>query len=158
MLTSGKNLGGQFTAREGEAFALSQGHGVARAGLRPFDRGVSARRPVHLALTQYVHMDVVNGLSTFFIAVHHYPETFLAAQFQGQALGGKQNMASQGFVVFAQVIQGADGFLRDYQEMYRRLWGDIVEGEDLVIFVDDLRGYFSVDDFGEQSIHSCFSI
>jgi hypothetical protein len=33
-----------------------------------------------------------------------------------------------------------------------------VEGQDLVILVDDLRGYFSVDDLGEQSIHSCFSI
>ncbi len=36
--------------------------------------------------------------------------------------------------------------------------GNIVESEDLIIFVDDLRGYFSVDDLGEQSIHSCFSI
>jgi hypothetical protein len=42
--------------------------------------------------------------------------------------------------------------------MYRRLWGDIVEGENLVIFIDDLRGYFSVDDLGEQSIQSCFSM
>jgi len=30
MLTSGKNLGGQFTAREGNAFALSQFALVAR--------------------------------------------------------------------------------------------------------------------------------
>jgi hypothetical protein len=28
----------------------------------------------------------------------------------------------------------------------------------LIIFVDDLRGYFSVDDLGEQSIHSGFSM
>src|SRR5450830_788579 len=192
MLTSGKNLGLQFTAIESGRFALGHqtggcaasrnladtakpvgagllaiaaerstpGSGTLSPASRflPFVLGVSARRPVHLALTQHMHMYVIDGLPTFFNAVHHHTKAFLAAQFQGQALGGEENMPGQGLVLFGQVIERAYGFFRNDQEMHRCLWGDIVEGQDLVILVNDLGGYFSVDDLGEQSIHSCFSI
>lgn len=37
--------------------------------------------------------------------------------------------------------------------MYRCLRGDIVEGQNLVVLVDDLGRDFPVDDLGKQSIH-----
>lgn len=72
--------------------------------------GRSARRPVHLALTQNVHVNVVNRLASIFIAVHHYAKTVFAAQLFGQALCGKQNVPGQRFVFFGQVIEGGDVF------------------------------------------------
>src|SRR5471030_2253393 len=103
-------------------------------------------------------MNVINGLPAFFIAVHHHAKAFLAALFNSQTLSGKQNMAGQGFIVFGEVIEGADRLFWNDQKMHGRHRGNIVESEDLVIFIDDLRRYFPVDDLGEQSIHSCFSI
>src|SRR5690349_18775128 len=85
----------------------------------------SARWPVHLTLSKYVHMNVVDSLPTFFIAVHDNAETFFATQFQGQALGGEQDMSSQGLVVLGQVVQGTYRLLRDHQEVHRCLRGDI---------------------------------
>jgi hypothetical protein len=38
--------------------------------------------------------------------------------------------------------------------MHWRLWGDVVKSQYLIIFIDDLRRNFPVDDLGEQSIHS----
>ena len=75
-----------------------------------------------------------------------------------KALGGEQNVPGQRFIVFGQVVEGSHVLLGDHQEMHRCLGGNIVEGQYLVILVNDIRGYFSVDDLGEQSIHSCFSV
>lgn len=75
---------------------------------------------MHLALAKHVHMDVVDGLAAFGVAVHDDAEAFLAALFDGQALGGEQDMPGQGLVLFGQVVEGADVFLRDDQEMDRR--------------------------------------
>ena len=83
--------------------------GAARAfGSSYTGRAGSARRPVHLALSEYVHMNVVDGLPTLFIAVHDDPETLFTAQFQCQTLRGKQDMPGQCLVVFGQVIGGMD--------------------------------------------------
>ena len=65
----------------------------------------SARRPIHLALSEHMHMNVIDGLPTEFIAVHHHPEAFFATQLDGQALGRVQDMPSQSFVVLGQVIE-----------------------------------------------------
>lgn len=63
---------------------------------------------MHLALTEHVHMDVVDGLTAQLIAVHDHTKTVFAAQLFGQALSGEEDMASQAFVFFGQVIEGAD--------------------------------------------------
>jgi hypothetical protein len=65
---------------------------------------------VHLALAKHVHMDVVDGLAAFGVAVHDHAEAFLAALLDGQALGGEQDVAGQGLVFFGQVVEGADVF------------------------------------------------
>ncbi|MCY1177436.1 hypothetical protein D9M73_177460 [compost metagenome] len=103
-------------------------------------------------------MYVIDSLPTQFIAVHDDAEAVFATQFLCQALGGEQDVPRQCLVVLGQVVQGANGFLRDHQEMYRCLWGNVVEGQNLVVLVNDLRRDFPVDDLGEQSIHSCFSV
>lgn len=108
---------------------------------------------MHLALTQHMHMDVMHGLPTQLIAVHHHAEAFRAALLIGQALGGKEDVPGQELVVFAQLIEGTDVFFRDHQKMHRRLRADIVEGDDLIIFIQLARGDVSGDDLAEQTIH-----
>ena len=44
-----------------------------------------------------------------------------------------------------------DGFLGNHQNMNRRLRIDVLEGENFVVFVDDIGRYFSVYDFLEDS-------
>ncbi len=68
----------------------------------------SARWPVHLTLTEYVHVNVVDGLPAQLIAVHHHAEAFFAAQFEGQTLRREQDMSGQAFVFLGQIVQGAD--------------------------------------------------
>ncbi|MNV89110.1 hypothetical protein D3C71_1833780 [compost metagenome] len=67
-------------------------------------------------------------------------------------------MSGQCLVVLGEVVEGTNRLFRDDQKMHGGLWGDVVEGQNLVILVNDLGRYFSVDDLGEQSIHSCFSM
>ena len=118
----------------------------------------SARRPVHLALTQNVHMDVVDRLSAFFIAVHYHPEPVFAAQLFGEPLGSEQDMPCQRLVLFGQVVEGTDRFFGDNQKMNRCLWSYIVKSEYLIIFIDDLCRYFTVDNLGKQGIQSSVSV
>ncbi|MNH39010.1 hypothetical protein D3C79_1001220 [compost metagenome] len=92
---------------------------------------------------------MVDGLAAFRVAVHDHAEAFLAALLDGQALGGEQEVASQGLVLFGQVIEGTDVLFRDDQKMYWCRGGNVLEGQDLVIFIDDIRRYFPVDDFEE---------
>ena len=98
-------------------------------------------------------MDVIDRLATLRVAVHHYPEAFLAALLNGQALGGEEDVAGQGFVVFAKVVEGADVFFRDHQKVHRRGRADVVEGHDLIIFIKLARGDVPGDDLAEQTVH-----
>ncbi|MNH40060.1 hypothetical protein D3C79_1013190 [compost metagenome] len=92
---------------------------------------------------------MVDGLAAFRVAVHDHAETFLAALFDSQALGGEQDVASQGLVFFGQVIEGANVLFRDDQKMYRCRGCNVLEGQDLVVFIDDICRDFPVDDFEE---------
>lgn len=112
---------------------------------------------MHLALTQHMHMNVIDSLPTFFITVHDNAKTFFTTQLHGKALGREQDVPGQCFVIFGQVVQGAHRLLRNHQKMYRCLWGDVVEGQDLVVLVNNLCRDFPVDDLGEQSNPQLFS-
>src|SRR3546814_10418861 len=83
-------------------------------------------------------------------------DLFFATQFERQALGSEQDMPGQAFVLLGQIIKRADRFLRDDQKMHRCLRGDVVECQNLIIFVNDLGWNLPIDDLGKQSIHSCF--
>lgn len=122
----------------------------------------SARRPVHLALTQHVHVDVVHGLPAKVVAVHHHTEAFLAALLPGQALGGEEDMACQRPVCLGQVLEGGNVPFRDDQEVHRRLRADIVKRDNFLVFVELARGNFPAtilqnrQSMGDSSGLGCF--
>lgn len=121
----------------------------------------SARRPVHLALTQHVHVDVVHGLPAKVVAVHHHTEAFLAALLPGQALGGE----GYGLPAAGLPRSGARGWecaFRDDQEVHRRLRADIVKRDNFLVFVELARGNFPAtilqnrQSMGDSSGLGCF--
>ncbi len=109
---------------------------------------------MQLALTKYVHVYVVDRLAPQVIAVHDDAKAFLATLLFGETLCGEQYVASERLIVlFAQVMEGRNVLLRNDKKMHRRLRGDVVEGDYLVIFVNLLRGDIPGHDLAEQTIH-----
>jgi|TARA_R100000541_G_scaffold2163_2_gene7645 hypothetical protein len=105
---------------------------------------------MHLALTEHMHMDVMYRLTSKVVAVHDNPKAFLTALLFGQTLRGKKDMASEKLVVIlTEVMQGCDVFLWNYQEMRRRLGRDVIEGDNLFVFIDLLRGEGPGDDLAK---------
>jgi len=70
-------------------------------------------------------MDVVDGLPTLLVAVHHHAEAIIAAKFFGQALGGEQDMTGKALVVLGQVIEGTDVFFFGMTRKCTGAWGAI---------------------------------
>lgn len=104
-----------------------------------------------------MHVNVVDSLPALFVTVHHDPEALLAAKLQREALRGKEDVAGKNLVFFSQVIERGDRFFGNDQKMNRRLWGNVMEGEHLVVFIDNLRRNFLGDNLAEQSGQSQFS-
>ena len=46
-------------------------------------------------------------------------------------------------------MQGCDVFLWDHQKMHRRLGRDVIEGDNLFVFIDLLRGEGPGDDLAK---------
>ena len=102
-------------------------------------------------------MDVIDRLPAEVVAVHGYTETVLAVQFACQALGREQDVSDQRTVGFGQIRQPGDVAFWNHQEMHGRLRRDIVECQDLVVFVECARGYFPGNDLAEQTVHAFYS-
>jgi hypothetical protein len=95
---------------------------------------------MHLTLAKYMHVYVIDRLATQVVAVHHDAKAFLATLLVGQALGGEENVAGERLVVlFVQVVEGGDMLLGDNQKMHWRLGRNVVEGNNLIVFVYLLR-------------------
>ena len=95
---------------------------------------------MHLTLTEHMHMDVMYRLATEIVAVHDYSKALLAALLFGETLCCEEDMTSENLVVvLTQIMQGCDVFLRDHQKVHRRLGRDVIEGDNLFVFIDLLR-------------------
>jgi hypothetical protein len=109
---------------------------------------------VHLTLSEHMHVYVINRLATKVVAVHDDAEAFLATLFFCETLGGKEDMAGEcPVILFAQIVQGSYVLLRYDQKMYRCLGGDVIEGNDLVVFIDPACGNLPSHDLAEETIH-----
>jgi hypothetical protein len=100
-----------------------------------------------------MHVDMVNGLSAHFVAVHDNPETILTTLFLRQPLSGKQYVTCQRLVFMAKFIERGNVFLRDDQKVHGRLRANIVKGNDLFIFIELAGRNRTGDDSAEQTVH-----
>jgi len=95
---------------------------------------------MHLALAEDMHVYVVDRLAPEVVAVHDDAEAFLAALFFGKPLGGEEDMTGERLVVFfVEVVQRGDVLLRYHQKMDWCLGCDVIEGNDLIVFIQLVR-------------------
>src|SRR5690606_38095679 len=61
-------------------------------------------------------------------------------------------------ITFFDVIDGGDGLFWDDQQVHRRLGVNVPKGQAEVVFIDDVRRDFPVDDFGENGFRHVRSL
>jgi len=89
--------------------------------------------------------------------VEYEAETIVRqAQFPGNFGGFQQQMTKLGLVFGLRFGNARDGFLRDQEDMRGRLRGDVVEGNDQVVLINNPGRDFTSDDFLEQGLTHTF--
>ena len=100
-----------------------------------------------------VQVDVEHRLAGISLAVEHETGTgFFDPQLLRDNLGAVKHLAHEFAIIRLHVHDSRDVALRHDQEVYRCLRGDVVEGENIVVFVDFLGRDFTLDDFAEKTI------
>ena len=107
-----------------------------------------------------VQVDVEYGLTRVSFAVEHKAGTALfEAEVLGDELRAVKHLAHEFAIFRLHVHDGCDVALRHHQKVYRSLRGDVIECENVIVFVDFLGGDFSLDDFTEKAVftHSMYN-
>ena len=100
-----------------------------------------------------VQVDVEHGLTRVGLAVEHKTGTaFFETEVFRDQLCAVEHLAHEFAIFRLHVHDGCNVALRHDQKVYRRLRGDVVEGEHIVVFVDFLGRDFTLDDFAEKTI------
>ncbi len=76
--------------------------------------------------------------------------TLREAQPPGDFGGFHQQMTEQGLVLQPRFGYARNGFLRDQKDVRGRLWGNVVKGDDQVVFIDDPGRNFASDNLLEK--------
>lgn len=101
-------------------------------------------------------VDVEDGLLAVLAGVGDHAEAaFVDAEFAGGRLDALVDFQEGLGVVLVEAEHVLDVFFRDDEGVGRGDRVDVVEGEDVVVFVDFFRGDFACDDFAENAVHGC---
>merc|ERR1719348_1729133 len=85
-------------------------------------------------------------------------ESLLQSLFSCTLLRYIQQVTQQSCIVFLCILKFRHVQTRDDEEVDRCLWTDVVECNTLVVLVDELRGDFLVQYFGEDGVASMLAI
>ena len=98
-------------------------------------------------------MQVRHGLAGIRAVVEHEAKTILLEAKLLRDRGGFEHQMAEHLVILRRRFGDArDGFLRNQQNVRRRLWVDVAKGDDEVVFINDLRRDFARDDFFKQGL------
>lgn len=111
---------------------------------------------MHLASAQQVQVQVADGLATFRASADHNTVAFAEPVLAGDLRGRGEQTAEESFIARLGIGERGEVFLRDHEDVLRRLRVDVVEGIDRLVFVGLLRGNLAGDDFAEEAVHSDF--
>ena len=78
--------------------------------------------------------------------------TALEISFLGQLRRDKVRVADDVRILRSRRIDASNVLLRNDQDMRRRLWIDVVESEDTIVFIRLLRGDLPANDLAEQAV------
>jgi hypothetical protein len=100
-----------------------------------------------------VKMEMENDLTRVWAIVGHHPVArFSDASLRCHLLNGTHKVAHQCRIPYWDLVEGRDVLLRDHQEVHRGLWVDILEGQDMVIFIDLGRRDLPPDDLTKEAV------
>jgi len=96
-------------------------------------------------------MDVKNDLSTFGVGVNH-DTISRQIMFAGEISCDHEEPTQQFSLIVADIVQRRDmGFGND-DAVERRLWTDVVEHQNLIIFVESVGRQLAGDDLAEDAV------
>src|SRR5690606_35788893 len=99
-----------------------------------------------------MHVQVKHSLSGFFTVIDYQSESITITFLICNLCGSKQQMTQNVLVGIPGISHHRDRILRDHEDMYRRLWIDITEGQTQIILIDNIRRDLSRDNFTENSV------
>ena len=99
-------------------------------------------------------MDLEHGLATVPVAVHDDAVAVLGQAFLLRVRGRGQREAADDFGLSRlQVVERGHVHLGHEQHVHRRLRGDVAEGDEVLVLMDDIGGQFAPDDLVEDGGH-----
>jgi hypothetical protein len=107
-----------------------------------------------VAAAQQVQMEMVDGLTAFHAGVRHDAVTLGEAFFAGDLRCDPEQMAEQVALAFAGLMDRANVFAGDDEDVDRRLRIDVGKGVDAIVLKDSGRRDFAPSDLAEDATHS----
>ena len=130
---------------------MNEGYEGQSPDFKPLSTPQPRARPAH-----DVHVQVVHLLATLGPVVHHDPETAIgigvATLLQSELRGQGHHVAHQARMFRSQVHHRRDVQLGDDQEMNGSPGIDVVEREDVLVFVHLARGNLARNDFAKNTV------
>lgn len=102
-----------------------------------------------MAAAEEMHMKVKNGLARAAAVVEHGAIAGEEIALPGQFGGDKMQLAKDRLVRRRSIVERGEMLAGADEKVSGSLWGDILERENVVIFIDNLRGDFPGPDFAE---------
>jgi len=72
--------------------------------------------------------------------------------FNGNGFGNKEQMSDELAVCYRNTVNIGYMFFRNNENMYRRLGIEVLKGNSMIIFMDDLCGYLFFYDLAEDAV------
>jgi hypothetical protein len=107
-----------------------------------------------VSAAEQVQVDVKHCLPCMTVAVEHGAVAgMIDATILGDACGLPDHRPNYGIVIGGEVIQRRNVTLGNDEDMYRGFRLDVLERQQLVVFVHAFRGNFSSDNLAKQARH-----
>jgi hypothetical protein len=105
-----------------------------------------------VAAAKEVQVKVENGLAGAGAIVEDGAIAGEKVTLRGEFRGDKLQFAEKGGIALVRFVERGEMFARTDQDVCGGLRADVFEGEDVVIFVDELRGDLFCADFAEEAV------
>ena len=107
-------------------------------------------RPCQRSAAKNMNVQMEHTLPAVRTCVDNSPITTVKPKNLRHLRDSQQQVSTEPGVIRSQLIQRHNRFFGNQQHMHGRLWSDIAKRQAHVIFIDNIRRDFAVDDFEEN--------
>jgi hypothetical protein len=107
---------------------------------------------VEIATAEQMKVQVPNGLARAATIIHHHPIAWRQIALRRELRGHEQRAPQKRTVLFHGVAELLEMLARADQDVRGRLRRDIFKGEELGVFVDELRRHFMFADLAKDAV------